>query len=216
MSLPQASRALVESIALKAWKEAGSIPGNLRSDADPNQLPPVFVLAVRGYRRDSMGKPGVNDVGIWDDAFFLVTPEWFLPENANTDPSRLGWNPGVGKPFGLLQPGVWYFYPGAHKGITPAFRQADDATVAARLGIPHEGKFYVERSYGPGDPRNWKEWGHQQVNIHPGGNAGGTSSWLCQTLPKPRAKAWLQEGWDALKHHGMKTLPYILVEGPIN
>ena len=204
MTLPKAPKWLVDELAAEGWSEAGN----------HGPLPAVYVLAVRAYRRDSMGVPGRNDVGIWDDAFFLCTPDGYYPENANTDPSRLGWNPGVGKPFGLLQPGCWWFYPGPHKGVRPAFRQADDERVARKLGIPYDGKFLVERCWGFGDPRNTLEWGHQQVNIHPGGNTG-TSSWLCLTLPNDRATRWLQTATDALKTHKQKLLPVILIDGPI-
>ena len=205
MNPPLAKKNDVESLALAGW----------RSDGNEGPLPSVYVLAVRGYRFATMGNPERNDCGIWDDAFFLVTPDGFFPENANTDPSRLGWNPGVGKPYGLLQPGVWYFYPGPHKGRPGCFRQADDAQVAAKLGIPHEGKFKVMRMWGYGDSRNYIEWGHQQVNVHPGAMSS-TSSWLCLTLPYDRASAWLRQATLAVKEARQKTLPVILIDGPIN
>lgn len=204
-ALPKASRKLVIAKALEAW----------RADGNEGPLPAVFNLAVRGYRKTTMGNPTRNDFGIFDDAFFLVTPTTMLAENANTDPSRIGWNPGVGKPYGVLKPGVWYFYPGAHKGVKPAFRQADNADVAKKLGIPHKGKFHVTRMWGINDPRNYDEWGYQQVNIHPAA-VSSTSSWLCLTLPFDRAKAWLQTATNALKEHKQKLLPTILIEGPIN
>jgi lysozyme len=204
-TLPKASRTLVAQKALKRW----------RADGNEGPLPVVYVLAVRAYRKRTMGDPGRNDVGIFDDAFFLVTPDGMLAENANTDPSRLGWNPGVGKPYGILQPGVWWFYPGPHKGLKGCFRQADDAAVAKKLGIPHEGKFKVMRMWGWDDPRNYLEWGHQQVNIHPA-TVSSTSSWLCLTLPWDRAKAWLAAATGALKKHRQKLLPVILIEGPIS
>ncbi len=205
MNLPLANLSLVEKLATAAWL----------ADGNSGPLPKVYNLAVRGYRFKTMGNPERNDVGIFDDAFFLVTPDGFYPENANTDPSRLGWNPGVGKPYGMLQPGVWWFYPGAHKGVSPAFRQADDAAVAKMLGIPHEGKFKVMRMWGHSDPRNKIEWGHQQVDIHPAGMST-TSSWLCLTLPQDRATNWLKLATYSLKENGQRLLPVILIDGPVN
>ena len=204
-TLPKASRELVIEKATAGWL----------ADGNEGPLPKVFFFMVRGYRKTSMGDPTRNDVGINDDAGFLVTPDAFYPENMNTDPSRLGWNPGVGKPYGMLQPGVWWFYPGPHKGHRPSFRQADDADVAKRLGIPHEGKFKVMRMWGYNDPRNYLEWGHQQVNIHRQ-VISSTSSWLCLTVPFDRSDRWLQIATDALQVHGQKIIPVILVEGPIN
>ncbi|MCW1921332.1 hypothetical protein OKA05_02135 [Luteolibacter arcticus] len=204
ISQPKAPFDLVKARALEAWRAAGYT----------SPLPKVYNLAVRGYRATTMGPTEGNDFGYFDDAFFLVTPEGVLSANANTDPSKLGWNPGVGKPYGMLKPGVWWMYPGAHKGRKPAFRQADDAEVAKQLGIPHGGKFHVTRMWGRDDPRNYDEWGHQQVNLHFGrGPITGTSSWLCLTVPE--GSPWIQAAVNALKAHGQKLLPNILIEGPI-
>lgn len=206
MHPPQATRGLIDRKALAVWRQENpDVP-----------LPKVYFVMVRGYRFASMGNPERNDVGIFDDAGFLCTPTLFLPENLNTDPSRLGWNPSVGKPYGMLKSDrVWWFYPGAHKGHRPSFRQADDAAVAKMFGIPHEGRFKVTRMWGHGDKRNYDEWGHQQVNIHRAGMSS-TSSWLCLTVPLDRCDAWLQIATDELKRYGQRTIPVILLEGPIN
>lgn len=204
MTQPKAPRDLVEKLALEAWK----------ADGNEGPLPKVYNLVVRGYRATTMGPTKGNDVGIFDDAFFLVSPTKFFSENANCDPSRLGWNPGVGKPYGMLKPGVWWMYKGPHKGKVPALRQADNAEVAKKLGIPHDGKFHVTRMWGVNDPRNYDEWGHQQVNLHFGrGPITGTSSWLCLTVPA--GSPWIQAAWDEMDKHGQKTIPNILIEGPI-
>ena len=204
MKLPQAPQELIERLALEAWRE----------DGNDTPLPVVYNLAVRGYRAVTMGPTPDNDVGYFDDAFFLVSPTTFLPANANTDPSRLGWNSSVGKPYGMLQPGVWWMYPGAHKGRIPAFRQADNETVAARFNIPHEGRFHVKRMWGKNDHRNYLEWGHQQVNLHFGvGPVTRTSSWLCLTVPE--GSPWIQAATNELLKHKQLLLPTILIEGPV-
>jgi hypothetical protein len=128
-----------------------------------------------------MGPGAGNDVGIYDDASVIISPDKFATFNFNTDASRLGWNSGVGKPYGLLQPGKWYFYRGLHKGQYKALRQATE-DEARRLGIPTNGNMRVLRCWGPGDKRNYFESGYFAINDH-SGNDGSTSSWLCQTTP---------------------------------
>src|SRR5688572_28150889 len=77
---------------------------------------PVAILGIRGYRRDTMGKPGVNDCNIYDDALFVRYPGGVLNCNGNCDPVRIGWNSSLGKPFAQLKAGVWPFVKGKHKG----------------------------------------------------------------------------------------------------
>lgn len=203
-SPPKIRRELAVELGTEAWKQANG--------DDP--MPDVWLFMVRGYRATSMGPTPLNDPGIWDDLIALVTPHSFHAINANTDPSRYGWNPGVGKPYGILQPGVWWWYPGPHKGHTPAFRQADDSETGRKLGFPHDGKFFVERCWGRNDPRNYHEWGHQQVNIHLGG-INSTSSWLCLTVPPQGGEQFLQRAWDSLKAYKQKVIPGVLIEGPV-
>jgi hypothetical protein len=202
MTLPKLSRSEAVELALEAWEK----------DGNKNPLPQVYFLMWRGYRLRTMGNPTRNDVGINDDAGWLISgDDVFLPENLNTDPSRLGWNASVGKPYGMLKPGVWWFYYGPHKGRLPAFRQADNAAVAKKLGIPHNGKFHVTRMWGWDDKRNYSEWGHQQINIH-SQVMNSTSSWLCITVPFNRSDAWLNRANKELRKYNQKTIPVILIE----
>ena len=201
---PKVRRELVVKMAEAEWQ--------LANGDDP--MPLVYLFMVRGYRATTMGPTPGNDPGIWDDMMALVTRDSFHAINANLDPSRYGWNPGVGKPFGILQPGWWMWYPGPHKGKRPAFRQADDAATGRKLGFPHEGKFLVERCWGRGDKRNYFEWGHFQANVHLGGYRT-TSSWMCPTVPPQGGKAFLQRATDALKSHNQPFMHGCIVEGPI-
>lgn len=119
----------------------------------------VVVVAVRGYYLDSMGEPGKNDRGIYDDAVWICHPDHVSPYNFNTDPS--GYKRGVA----TLEPGTWHFRPGMHKLGSPssyeAFRQFGDFTVTR-------------------DGRG-KDRGYFGINLHRGG-AVGTSSLGCQTV----------------------------------
>lgn len=121
----------------------------------------VALLGIRGYYRDSMGKPGANDRGIYDDAMFLVTPTQVVAFNANTDPSIFR------KRIATLKPGVWTYETGFH-GISrgnpyPALRQSGDVTVTR-------------------DDLNGEFTGQFAINIHRGG-LKTTSSEGCQTIP---------------------------------
>lgn len=205
MSLPKATRALVESVAAAHWATHG--PAGVA-------MPTRYIVGVRGYRRDTMGKPGVNDFGIWDDAMFYVAPGIFLPENANTDPSRVGWSPSAGKPMAVLNAGCWPFRRGPHKGVTPAGRQMDP-TEAKAVKAPFDGRFAVTRTYAVGDRRNYIEAGYYAINMHPGG-IGNTSSAGCQTLPADRAKNFLKRVWDDTAAAGLPYYWYLLIDGPIN
>lgn len=173
---------------------------------------PVKVLAVRGYFRDSMGEPGRNDVGYFDDAAFLISGNTVTAFNWNTDPSKVGWNEEVGKPYAMLVEGIWPFVQGPHKGKGPAWRQPDE-TQAKSL----QQCFYDYRSKGHfgvyRDKTFWHdqekiETGYQAINIHWGGV--GTSSWGCQTAPPAQ---WTEFQKLSYKQAGGQLfLPYILID----
>lgn len=202
--LPKLKKAQAEEIIDREWKLQR--PGEVK--------PQVVGLAIRGYWERTIGDPTRNDVNEVDDVLVWCSPEGFDITNGNTDPSKLGWNPGVGKPYGMLQPGIWDFYPGSHRGKKPAFRQADNAEVAKKLGIRNEGKFLVERMWGWKDPRNYLEWGHQQVNIHPM-TISSTSSWLCLTIPGDSSTRWLSGSQRAMRAYNQPLFSVVLIEGPI-
>jgi lysozyme len=204
MSPPKVSRKLIEILASEHWLRHGTMHA---------PLPSHYLFAVRGYRRDTMGKPGVNDFGIWDDAMFYVSPTTFLAENANTDPSRVGWNGNAGKPMAVLNPGFWPFYRGAHRGHVPALRQFTSEEARFK-GVPHDGRFSVTRTYAVGDKRNYQEAGYYAINVHPGGIVS-TSSEGCQTLPKDRADEFLQTVWDETEAAKIGVIWYGLCNGSI-
>lgn len=186
-SRPRATRAQVTGIASEISRISG------------NPLGEVYVVAVRGYYRDTMGKPGTNDRGIYDDAVFVVGPETFAAFNANTDPSRF--RPGIAS----LLPGIYPYRLGKH-GISrpgggyPAFRPA---TKNEALPVRRDGEAAVP-SKRPGIA----------INIHRGGR-NTTSSEGCQTIPPTQWDAFYALLTKELKAAGQKTFQYILLDGPI-
>lgn len=165
---------------------------------------PLLIVGVRGYYRDTLGKPGANDRGIYDDAVFVVTPNTFTAFNANTDPSgyRKGQGKGAGKGMASLKPGVWDAYRfGKHKGQYEALIQTGGAVTVSRDGVE-----------GPYDDTGW--FG---INIHKGG-VNTTSSEGCQTIPPSQWPTFI-----ALVHGEAERLfgtdwrhqviPYVLLDG---
>lgn len=153
----------------------------------------VVLVGIRGYYRDTMGKPGVNDRGIYDDALFIVSPRHFSAWNANTDPSvaRHG--------IATLLPGVHRYRRGKHGlsrpgGGYPAFRPA---TPGEQLPVRRDGV----ASPRPGIA----------INIHRGSTTT-TSSEGCQTLP-PHQWAGFYAALDGeLREFKQTTFPYLLHE----
>lgn len=181
----------------------------------------VGVLAVRGYNRNELGRLGVNDCNVYDDAIFLVVrgPAGLTVHrfNGNVDPARIGWNAAIGKPFAQLKAGLWYFVKGPHKRLARAFRQASDdpsdPTFAGKFGIPNHGWFTVIRNDGKG--HTFEDCGYHAINVHPGSEVG-TSSWGCQTLPpKGQWPLFQTTAYAALSAAKQRVLPWLLIEDKV-
>lgn len=90
-------------------------------DIDRSQHP-LVVVGIRGYYRDTMGAPHVNDRGIYDDALFIDTPSVTAAYNGNTDPSgyRKGHGVGTAKGMATLNTGLWLVHRfDLHRGQIP-------------------------------------------------------------------------------------------------
>lgn len=133
---------------------------------------PVLVVAIRGLF-SGMGTPGENDTAIFDDAIAMLTRDGTCKTwNANTDPTRYGWNAGAGKYMARLCPGAWWMHRRRHGASRPgggymAFGQCDRPVT-------------VERVDSSGKVRE-KQTGCFGIDLHKAGNT--TSSEGCQTVP---------------------------------
>lgn len=149
------------------------------------------LLGIRGYYRDTMGVKGQNDVGIYDDAIFLVSPSAFAPYNANVDPSRHF--PHVA----TLADGVYTYKLGTHHPGTPGayecLVQAGPVTVHRDGGADETGEFYI--------------------HIHRGG-VNGTSSEGCQTIPASQYDDFLARVKTEMRRADVTRLVYVLMEQP--
>ena len=218
-SKPRLAKAIVRQVVDRLLRE------NPHSDRQGiTAACPVMILGVRGYYRDTLGRLGINDFGVFDDAGFVITPDDVFPFNWNCDPSKKGFNKGVGKNYAQLMPGVWPFRQGPHKGKPGALRQLtnDEATRAQLQEFftddRSDGYFVVRRV--EDDNVGKLETQYQAINIH-WGNEAGTSSWGCQTLPPEQFPVFSQTVYAAMNEHAQAWsearksfgwIPYILTE----
>lgn len=157
---------------------------------------PCVIMGVRGYYLDTMGKKGANDVGIYDDALFFVSPSAYLTVNANTDPSVLKQNVST------LKPGLYLYRKGKHGlskpgGGYPAFRPATkDEELPVRRYNARTGDYYDSTGIA--------------INIHKGGY-NTTSSLGCQTVYPDQWLAFQTLAYSEMKRCGQETIPYLLI-----
>lgn len=189
---PNKPRAALTVVMDAAKKEFGDKP-----------LPQTFVLMDRAYYDRSMGGPG-NDVGMYDDAGFIVSALGFSSWNANTDPSRYGWNAGAGKYMARLKPGIYTFRRLKHHASRPdgymAFGQGDNPVTVERIRA--DGSVAVT------------ETGCYGINLHRGG-INGTSSEGCLTIPAEQWPAFDKTLSSILDKTDTKEFTLILIDGPL-
>ncbi len=163
---------------------------------------PMIVVGIRGYYRDSMGAPNVNDRGIYDDAIFLQTPSAFAAYNANTDPSKFrpGHGTGASKGMASLKAGAWFVHRfDLHRGKYLALCQRCGPVTVIRDGDPP-----------------YEDTGHFGINIHRGSYTR-TSSEGCQTIHPGQWDSFVSLAEDqARRYHGANwrkaVIPYILID----
>jgi hypothetical protein len=148
---------------------------------------PPALLGIRGYYRDTMGKKGENDRGIFDDAILIVTPRLFKTFNGNTDPSAQGGRLAV------LQPGAWDFKRGIHHPGTPkaypCLVQAGPVTVLRDNGVKESGEFYI--------------------HVHHAG-FNTTTSEGCQTIYMGQWDEFKGDTWSEMDFYELDEITYVL------
>jgi lysozyme len=155
---------------------------------------PVRILGIRGYFQKTMGKTPSNDVGIYDDALFIVAPSYFKSFNANTDPSR------IFKDVAVLKAGGPYLYKIGMHGVSGphpylALRQNGNVTVI-RNGTTEITDNPSRRFY---------------IDIHRGGY-NTTSSLGCQTIHPDQWEEFFDAVNAQLKANNQTIISYILIE----
>ncbi len=170
---------------------------------------PFVVVGIRGYYKDTMGAPGVNDRGMYDDAIFIDTPDTFAAFNGNTDPSKH--RPGAGfsdatKGIAKLKPGAWFVHKlDFHNSTVHGPYRA----ICQRLGditVIRDGK----------NGKDYEDTGSFGINIHKG-SYNGTSSLGCQTIHPDQWKSFISLAMDLAKRYfgdawEKTVIPYVLLE----
>ncbi len=155
----------------------------------------VKLLGIRGYYKNTMGAPGKNDIGIYDDAIFILAPnKLMLSYNANTDPSRI-YNAHTA----VLKAGGPYIYKIGLHGISGpkpyrALRQHGRVTVL------RNGKEDTDTAAAP-----------FYIDIHKGGY-NTTSSLGCQTIHPDQWPDFFANTETLMDKNRQQFIPYCLVE----
>jgi hypothetical protein len=162
---------------------------------------PIVIVGIRGYYLNTLGQPGMNDRGIYDDAIFIDTEQVTAAFNANTDPTGYRKGTGFGKTKGLatLKPGLWLAHKfGLHKGKYQALVQRMSTVTVIRDGTP-----------------DYEDTGYFGINIHKGG-LKSTNSEGCQTIHPTQWDSFITLAKDqAVRYFGIDwnkvIIPYVLI-----
>lgn len=163
---------------------------------------PLIIVGIRGYYKNTMGAPAVNDRGIYDDALFVDSDHATVAFNGNTDPSsyKPGFGTGATKGMASLNPGAWFVHKfDLHKGQYLALCQRAGEVTVTRDGTPP-----------------YQDTGMFGINIHRGGY-NGTSSQGCQTVHPAQWTSFIELSLDQAKRYfgnrwKSRVIPYVLLE----
>ena len=143
------------------------------------------IVGWRGYYKNTLGKPNVNDRGIYDDAIFVISDKFYVAYQANTDPAKHR------RGIATLIPGVYDCVKWKHHGKYWALQIIEDRLK--RDGIDSI------------------DVGRHGINIHYGSE---TATWSegCQTLRKSDWEHFQPLVYDLMKIYKKNVVKYVLIE----
>lgn len=149
------------------------------------------LVGVRGYYLHTIGDPEKNDIGVYDDAIFLIAPEFYCSFNANTDPAL--YNRGTA----ILCAGLYRYKLGIHGLSKPEHRRYRALVQSEHVLVNRVG--------------GQQERGFFGINIHRGGqiNVGSEG---CQTIIASQWDAFIESVQDQMRRNNQRTIPYLLIE----
>ncbi len=145
----------------------------------------VVIVGMRGYYANTFGKPGANDIGVDDDAFFVVSPRAFRSFNGNTDPSVKR------SKIATLLTGLYQAIKWLHKGKYRGYQITQDR-------VSREGLTGVDT-------------GRHGINFHYHGSQK-TDSEGCQTLPKSQYPEFVKLVDTEMDYYRVNEFIYLLVD----
>lgn len=152
----------------------------------------IALVLIRGYYLDTMGKPGTNDFGIYDDAVVLVgTDGLFATFNGNSDPSQYTGN------IAQIRPGVYRYKLGIHGLSKPPDRRYPALVQAEKVSVKRANGRVSSGFYG--------------INIHRGGESS-TSSLGCVTIVPAQWPGFFSQVKGEMQSRLVNTIPVVLVD----
>lgn len=186
----------------------------IASDAGLSAENQALLIGVRGIERDTMGMPGENDRGMYDDAVAILSPTALIVYNANTDPSEFG------KGKASLEGGVWTFALGTHNRAKPVDKQYEALVQAGKFTVRRDDTAEFENGVSHpnyGACLGGQRWTNNSavpsfgLNVHRGGT-NTTGSEGCQTIYKPQWDSFIATVKMEMVRHKQKVIQYMLTE----
>jgi hypothetical protein len=154
-------------------------------------LTKASLIFIRSYYLDTLGKKGVGDSNLYDDACYLVSPAGRESWNANTEASF------PDKGYAVMNLGKYQYYKGKHKNLYAALRPYPEGVVLKCT-------------------RNGKPSTCSHTNIHKGGTnpRAFDKVWSqgCLTIPATQWPDFQTRVYELMSRYKQKTVDVVIVE----